>query len=216
MKLINIILLVQFISSISIAQSKDYKNHITFNPASFYSPYHRNIDLSIGRKINSDFLMEVGIATIIPGGNWSDGEVGREDGKGIILKLEPKFRFNKRIDNQGDLLNYFISLRTYRTFHNYTSSRYEDDSINSIVKYKVESRVWGFIPHVGFYSELGRLYTEPSIGYGIRKLSISNDFNGDISELSEIFRFNKRFEPEENGNYIRGSISLSLKLGIRF
>jgi hypothetical protein len=52
--------------------------------------------------------------------------------------------------------------------------------------------------------------------YGLRLLSIANDYNGFISDFSEIYRFNKRWETEENGFHKRGSISMNFKLGYKF
>lgn len=212
-----IILILLYLSTIDGYGQKDGKrNYATVNLASFFSPYHRTIDLAMGRKFRSKYHLEIGAAIILPGGNWGDGEVGRENGKGIIIKIEPKIVLFQKYDEEGELLKFILSTRIYRTSHDYVSARYETINLEKIVRYNVNSRVWGFTPYFGFYIEGNLTYFEPSIGYGIRRLNINNNLNGKVSDLSRQYRFNNRFEPEEIGTYTRGSLSANLKFGLRF
>jgi len=203
--------------SVSFSQENNFKNYITLNLLTYMSPYHANIDLSYGRMITSKFHLEVGVAPIIPGGFWTGGDVGREKDNGLILKVEPKYLIYYGIDEEKKMQGgYFISSRVYRTNHNYVSTRFENNDLEDIVNYNVNSSVWGFMPLFGIISQSERYHAEFSAGYGVRKLEISNDYEGNIDDLSILYRLNKRFEPENNGNYIRGSISVNFKIGFRF
>lgn len=215
-KYIIILILIHFSTIDGFCQQKGKRNYATINLASFVSPYHRTIDLAIARNYRNKVHLEVGAAIILPGGNWSENEVGRENGKGVVLKIEPKIVLFQRVDKDGELLNFFSSTRMYRTIHDYVSARYETIEAENIVRYNVNSRVWGLIPHFGFFIENSWIHFEASIGYGIRRLKINNDLNGKVSDLSRIYRFNSRFEPEEIGSYTRGSLSVNFKFGIRF
>lgn len=200
----------------SYAQNLSYKNYVNVNLISFLSPYHRVIDLSIAREMSEKIHFELGYSIILKGGDWGTDPVGREKDGGEILKLETKFIIFQMKDGNNDLLNHFISLKKYRTRHNYVSLRYTNSNLDDITKYNVRSKVLGLIPQYGFFIQENRLHFEVSAGYGIRKLEIANDYPGDIDSLSKLYRLNGRFQPEKNGTYYRGSIALNFKLGYRF
>ncbi|HMS67945.1 MAG TPA: hypothetical protein PKD18_07395 [Saprospiraceae bacterium] len=158
--------------------------------------------------MNKNIHLEIGYSQILDVGDWSTEPVGRENDKGGILKLESKFIVSQK--------NHFISLKKYRTWHDYESIRYLDINSTDLVKYNVNSRVFGIIPQYGFLSLENRFHFEVSVGYGLRILNIKNDYPGNIYNLSRSYRINERFEPEQNGTYYRGSIALNFKIGYCF
>lgn len=211
-----LVIIISILCIESYAQDSNHKNYVNINFISFLSPYHKVIDLSIGREISKMIHFEIGYSIILAGGDWGTDPVGREEDTGGIVKLETKFVIFQITDGNNDLLNHFISLKKYRTWHNYVSLRYKDLNSDDISKYNVSSKVFGLIPQYGFFIQENRLHFEASAGYGIRKLQITNDYSGDIDSLSKQYRLNERFEPEKNGVYYRGSIALSFKFGFRF
>ena len=216
MKFLLIVLLNIVLSSVAICQKPYPSNYVTTNITSYVSPYHRNIEINYTRIVSSQFHLEAGIGIIKQGGYWSGDIVGRENDKGVILKLEPKLVIFKNEAPIGEKHEFYVSAKIYRTYHNYTSTRYQNDDLENIIRYNVKSRVWGFVPHIGINIQIRKIHIEPSLGYGLRRLNIRNDYNGDIKELSGRYRLIHRYEPESNGKYFRGSISINLKLGFRF
>jgi hypothetical protein len=205
-----------------LAQESLYKHHISINTLSLLSPYYRSLDISYGFRLNNKIYLELGIAPILPINSEvkknilnHNGIIGKIKNKGIIYKIEPKYILShNQKGEKSDIL--FISTNFYRTNHEYQSIRFTNQDMESTADYNVNSKIFGIVPQIGTMYHDKKFYSEIGFGFGYRWLIVENDYNGDIDELSVLYRWNQYIEPEKKGIHGRYTISLSFKIGFLF
>ncbi len=208
-----IVLLFLLIPLCGIGQidaSWKHKLGLTVSPFPIINIFHPYGTLNLSYGISDRWAIEAGVGIVFPIDAWSGNKahpVGRIDGEGYRFHLESKLKL------KPDL---FVSTELYHLTHDYTSRRYRKQGLAEIIAYPVASKVTGGNLLFGVWIKDKNFLLEMSGGLGLKLFNIQNQAPAPIESLSSSYRITAIFQPEENGNHLRLTIPLNLKLGVVF
>jgi hypothetical protein len=203
--------------------SAQIKGYASTNLPSVLNIYHSYVTAEYNTYLTSHIRLNGSIGLITGADLWNGGrknsgifeKVGKSDGRGFRLAVEPQFYFAP-IGKPNIAAAFYIGLEISFAKYSYMSNRLVSDTLRETESFNVNSTIWGANILFGktFYN--GKLMViSGSFGLGLRQILVKNDLGFPVSRLNKQYHLSEYIIPEENGKHFRFAPSINMKVGFR-